>query len=226
MRSVLYLHGFASSPNGRKATAVRDLLAAHDLALNAPDLNAPSFAQLDFNVTVEVALHAAARQAPAVIVGSSLGGLIALECVRRGLRAPLVLIAPAIGISDLWLSRLPAGDPIVVYHYAQDCETAVHRLFFEAMARVDADAEAPVVPVSVIMGRNDESVPFARVAAVWKRWEPGLVEPSRFIEIPDGDHGLTGFVPRIVEEILERAGEPPLCGSTVMTDPSGQLAPN
>jgi hypothetical protein len=39
MTSVLYFHGFASSPNSAKITALRPLLAPHAIELNAPDLN-------------------------------------------------------------------------------------------------------------------------------------------------------------------------------------------
>jgi hypothetical protein len=60
------------------------------------------------------------------------------------------------------------------------------------------------------MGRRDESVPFDLVREVWTRWEESgrLHEGSRFVEIPDGDHGLTDFVGPIAEEILRAAALP------------------
>ena len=206
MDRVLYLHGFASSPDGQKAHAVASQLERRGVAFEAPDLNVPSFAALNFDAAVDSILRRAELHPPDVIVGSSLGGLMALETVRRGVRAPLVLIAPAIGIRDLWISRLPAGDPIVVFNYARNGDAPVHRAFFERMATVTADDAPPETPVSVIMGRLDESVPFDRVAAVWDRWtrSGGLAAASRFIEIENGDHGLTGFVPEIVREIVAR----------------------
>ena len=42
----LYLHGFVSSPQSTKATFLADKLAAHQLALNCPDLNLPDFSTL------------------------------------------------------------------------------------------------------------------------------------------------------------------------------------
>ena len=58
------------------------------------------------------------------------------------------------------------------------------------------------------MGRRDESVPFEAVEGVWKRWEKSgaLRAGSRFVEIPDGDHGLLGHVDRIAEEVRALAG--------------------
>ncbi len=147
------------------------------------------------------------RHMPAVVVGSSLGALVALAASRNGLRAPLVLIAPALGFGPRWLEKLPAGDRIPFMHHGAGQVMAVHRGFFEQMVRVDADREPPEVPVTVLMGRQDESVPIESVRAVWKRWEDSgrLAPGSRFVEIEDGDHGLLDHVDRIVEEVLAAA---------------------
>lgn len=204
--SILYLHGFASSPNSEKVRKVSELLAPRGIELNAPDLNAPSFEELDFDAMVLRAIDAGAARPPAVVVGSSLGGLVALEVVRRGIRKPLVLIAPALGVADRWITRIPEGDPVEVYNHARLKNAPIHRAFFERIAQVDCDRDPPAVPVTVIMGRNDESVPFDRVQSVWQRWEASgaLVEGSHFVEIPAGDHGLTAHVDVIADEI-ERA---------------------
>ncbi len=202
MSAVLYLHGFASSPQGQKVRSLRELLAPRGIELHAPDLNVPSFEKLDFDAMVEKALQAGSP-APQVVVGSSLGGLVALEVVRRGVTAPLVLIAPALGIADQWVARLPPGDPMVVYNYALAERVPIHRGFFERMARVDVDRQPPRVPVTILMGRHDESIPFERVADVWRSWQESgtLRKGSRFIEIADGDHRLTAAVGAIAEEI-------------------------
>jgi pimeloyl-ACP methyl ester carboxylesterase len=78
------------------------------------------------------------------------------------------------------------------------------------MAEVDADREPPEVPVVVIMGRRDESVPFDSVRRVWDRWEASghLLPGSRFVEIPDGDHGLLDHLDRIAKEAVALASLP------------------
>ena len=203
MPSILYFHGFASSPNSAKVRALRELLAGDGIELNTPDLNAPSFEQLDFEAMIERGVAAGRAIPPDAVVGSSLGALVALEIVRRAFVKPLVLIAPALGVADQWLSRIPAGDPISVYNYAREHDAPIHRAFFEQMHSVAADRDPPPVRVTVIMGRNDESVPFDRVASVWRRWEASgkLAAGSRFIEIANGDHGLTSFADTIATEI-------------------------
>ncbi|HEX3581368.1 MAG TPA: YqiA/YcfP family alpha/beta fold hydrolase, partial [Thermoanaerobaculia bacterium] len=57
--SVLYLHGFASSPASAKITTLRPLLEPHGIELDTPDLNVPSFAELDWNAMVDLALSRA-----------------------------------------------------------------------------------------------------------------------------------------------------------------------
>ena len=202
-KTVLYLHGFASSPQGRKVGLLRERLEPGGFRLAAPDLNRPSFERLDFDAMVETAVAEAKAAPPAVVVGSSLGALVALEAARQGVAAPLVLIAPALGFAARWTEELPEKEMIPFFHHGAGEEKPIHRAFFERMARVDSDREPPVSRVSVIMGRKDESVPYELVEDVWCRWVASKKLPggSRFVEIPDGDHGLVEHVDAIAEEI-------------------------
>jgi uncharacterized protein len=203
VRAVLYLHGFASSPAGRKIALLRRALPADQFRLVAPDLNRPSFGKLDFQVIVAAVLEAAEADSPAVVVGSSLGALAALEAAKRGVKAPLVLVAPALGFGRRWIEKLAPGDPIPFLHHGAGREIPIHRRFFEQMASLSVDREPPAQPVTVVMGVKDESVPFDGVYATWRRWESSgaLAKGSRFIAIPDGDHGLVDHVDRIAEEV-------------------------
>ncbi len=210
LKNVLYLHGFASSPKGRKAAALQELLAADDLRILAPDLNVPSFERLDFKLMSRMAFWEMKKRLPAVVVGSSLGALVALEASRIVAAAPLVLVAPALGFGSRWIEKLPEGDPIAVLHHGEGKSLPIHRRFFEEMSRVDADAEPPRATVTLLMGTRDESVPFPLVRGVWERWERSgrLAAGSHFVEIQDGDHGLVDHVARIAEEIRRAAARP------------------
>lgn len=205
--NVLYFHGFASSPRSQKLLALRDLLG-DGVALNAPDMNVPSFERLDFEAMMKLALEEARHTTPDVVAGSSLGGLIALELARRGVLAPLVLIAPAVGVGERWGSRLPAGDPISVFNHARNGNAPIHRAFFEKMVTIRPETEAPRSRVTVMMGRNDESVPFEWVRGVWESWTQSgkLIPGSKFIEIAGGDHGLVahaGLIATMIRESLK-----------------------
>ena len=185
-------------------------MSPQGIELDTPDLNVPSFERLDFDAMVALGVARARARPPRAIVGSSLGALVALMVARdpsAALRAaPLVLIAPALGIADRWITCLPPGDPISVFNQALGANAPIHRAFFERMARVDADRHPPARPVTVIMGRNDESVGFENVERVWREWEPELAEGSKFVEIPDGDHGLVDHVEIIAAEIAGSCG--------------------
>ena len=197
--NVLYFHGFASSPKSQKIDLLRGLLAG--VELDTPDMNVPSFEKLDFEVMVRLGLERAALNVPQVIVGSSLGSLIALEVVRRGVKAPLVLIAPAVGIGERWITKLPPGDPVTVFNHATNGEAQIHRRFFEQMRANRPEQKPPATRVSIVMGRKDESVPFDLVREVWESWQEGIVAGSRFIEIAAGDHSLVAHIDVIAREI-------------------------
>lgn len=204
MKSVLYFHGFASSPASQKITALRPLLEPRGIELNTPDLNVPSFEQLDWSAVVEHAMSAAREKPPRALVGSSLGALVALSVAKRGVHVPLVLIAPALGVATRWKEKLPPGDPVITFNHARGADVPIHRKFFEQMFEVHVDDEPPLSPVTVIMGRLDETVPFDMVKATWDRWNLG--PPSRFIEIGAGDHSLVSESELIADAITEAVG--------------------
>ena len=204
--SVLYFHGFASSPASAKITALRPLLEPDGIALNAPDLNIPSFEQLDFDAIVAHARDVARREPPQALVGSSMGALIALALP---LDLPRVLIAPALGVAARWKDHIPAGDPVLLYNYARGEKAPIHRAFFEQIANIHVDDDPPRSRVTVIMGRKDESVPFEAVEQTWERWRASgkLAPGSKFIELAEGDHGLVAHADAIREAIVKAVGE-------------------
>lgn len=207
MRPLLYFHGFASSPQSPKLVALEERLRGR-IAFHAPDLNVPSFAKLEFEAMVRLGVAAARKTPPRAVAGSSLGAMVALEVVRRGVHAPVVLIAPAIGVGDRWAASLPPGDPVEVLNHATNEQALIHRAFFDEMCSVRPDEEPPSVPVSVIMGRADETVPFDIVRTRWEEWTASgnLAAGSRFIEIAGGDHALMDWIDVIARE-LEAAVE-------------------
>ena len=204
MSRVLYFHGFASSPKSAKITALRPLLSP-DIELITPDLNVPSFEKMDVEAMIGHALEVAKKTRPRAIVGSSLGALLALELTDRGVDAPLLLIAPALGVAQRWQKRIPPGDPVVVFNHALGHDAPIHRAFFDQIARLRSDEKPPATRVVVIMGRKDETVPFSLVHDVWTDWEASgkLVRGSRFVEVSDGDHGLTASADLIANEIRQ-----------------------
>ena len=212
---IVYLHGFASSPDGAKARALRARFASRGIGWIAPDLNVPSFESLSFAAMSDTALGAARADDVGVIVGSSLGALVALSLAHRNVSKPLVLIAPALGFGTRWTPRISDdATGVEVSHFSDGTLRVIHRKFFDEMKQVALDGTAPPVPVTIVMGTADESVPFATVRAVWDGWETKLVAPSRFLAVEGGDHGLVGHLD-LIESAIAAALAPGLPDSGV-----------
>ena len=205
---ILYLHGLASSPRGRKRAVLEDRFAPDGFEIVAPDLNVPSFRKLSFEEMVATAREACDRARPRVVIGSSLGALVALSLSESlsSSSPPLVLVAPALGFHERWKEKLPDGEEFEFFHHGEERPLPIHRRFFEEMARVDVGETPPPVPVSVVMGTEDETVPFDQVAAAWARWEGSgrLAKRSRFHRVPGGDHGLVAHGAEIESAVRER----------------------
>jgi len=205
---ILYLHGLASSPRGRKRAVLEDRFAPDRFEIVAPDLNVPSFRRLSFFDMVAAALEACERSRPRVVVGSSLGALVALSLAESlsFSSPPLVLVAPALDFHERWKEKLPEGEEFDLFHHGEERPLPIRRLFFEEMALVRVDETPPPVPVSVVMGTEDETVPYAQVAEAWARWETSgrLVKGSRFHRVAGGDHGLVAHGDEIESAVRER----------------------
>ena len=206
--TILYLHGLASSPRGRKRAVLEDRFGPDGIDVVAPDLNVPSFRKLSFAEMVAAARAAFDRAEPRVIIGSSLGALVALSLSENlgSLCSPLVLVAPALGFHDRWKEKLPESDEFDLFHHGEERLLPIHRRFFEEMALVRVDDAPPPVPVSVVMGTEDETVPYAQVANAWARWEASgrLAKGSRFHRVAGGDHGLVAHGDEIESAVRER----------------------
>jgi pimeloyl-ACP methyl ester carboxylesterase len=205
---ILYLHGLASSPHGRKRAVLEDRFARDGIEIVAPDLNAPTFRRLSFAAMCARAFETCALAMPRVVVGSSLGALVALSLAESLSTSspPLVLVAPALGFGERWKEKLPDADEFELFHHGEERPLPIHRRFFEEMSLVDVDRAPPKVPVSVVMGTEDETVPYAQVAEAWARWEASsrLATGSRFHRVAGGDHGLISHGDEIERAVRER----------------------
>src|SRR4051795_7080793 len=84
--SVLYLHGFASSPESSKATYLSQRFTERGIEVRTPDLNLPDFSTLTVTRMLDQADDLIGQfdpDAPIVVVGSSLGGFVAVHTAAR-----------------------------------------------------------------------------------------------------------------------------------------------
>ena len=97
---ILYLHGFASSAQSSKAAFFASKLEALGFELQIPDFNEPDFSGLTITRMIgQVLARIDARpREPIVLIGSSLGGFVAVQTLlqRPERVGRMVLLAPAL----------------------------------------------------------------------------------------------------------------------------------
>ena len=105
----IYLHGFASSPQSNKAQYISDRAKQEiGIKLNVLDLNQGDFTNLTLTRQIQQTIAAFPhKHIPVTLIGSSFGGLTAAWVAAQYPQVKsLVLLAPAFGFPNSWLSRL------------------------------------------------------------------------------------------------------------------------
>ncbi len=206
--SVLYLHGFASSPESSKATYLSQRFTERGIEVRTPDLNLPDFSTLTVTRMLDQADDAIGRfdpDAPIVVVGSSLGGFVAVHtAARRPDRVhALVLLAPALdfgGTRMRQLGEMSVNDwrragTLDVFHYAYRRTMPVHYALYEDASRYTATDIELAMPIVVFQGRHDDTVDPVTVEA-WSRSRPNVE-----LHMLDDDHQLGRSLPYIWETL-------------------------
>lgn len=203
---ILYLHGFASSPDSHKGKAFAAHLGEHGYALERLDLRLPTRDGLRVSAMIDHVVDRAGRHERVALIGSSLGGLVAARAAMSVDHCiGLVLMAPAFELARRWAeglgqARLRAwqgGELIEVEDHAGGAPLAIDYGFYQDALAVDGEPFALEKPALVIHGRGDETVPFAGSEA--------LVEGAlhaRLVALDD-DHALIASLPVILDESLD-----------------------
>ena len=107
---VQFVHGLEGSPHGRKATLLAQHFEAYTAAMDTRD----------FGACVELQAATLREFRPDVLVGSSFGGAVVVELLRRGdWKGPTLLLAQAALRYDPQ-ARLPQGVPVTLVHGLRD----------------------------------------------------------------------------------------------------------
>jgi uncharacterized protein len=199
----LYLHGFASGANSRKANFFTARYAQQGVQLVVPDFNTGGFS----NFTISRQLTQAASyltNEPVTVIGSSLGGWVGLLLAEKYPQIEkLILLAPAIGFPQPWLSRL---DPAAlqtwqtsgfwpVYHYiAQQQIPLAYNFVVDAQQYLQTKFQR-LVPTQIFHGISDEVVPIE----ITRKYAQNHQMVTLY-EL-DSDHGLGNVLPQIWQEM-------------------------
>lgn len=167
MTRALYLHGFASSPQSKKAQFFATRFSAAGASLEIPDLVTEGFFHL--TVTAQLrAIEAAAAGRRVSLIGSSLGGYLAALYASRhpGQVARLVLLAPAFGFARRWKNSLSpealaawqSTGALSVMNYAEGGMADLGWRFLEDSLTYE-DEPAVSEPCLIVHGLRDDVVP-------------------------------------------------------------------
>ena len=204
---TVYLHGFASSPRSTKVGYFSDRLRERGETLVCPDFNAPSFRTLTVTrMLAQLEGHVAqAGSAPVVLIGSSLGGTLAiLAAARFGARVErLVLLAPAVMFAKPGHHLLPPGrieewrrrGSLPFHHYVDNTEHELDFAFYEDSLQYDAFNTVVPQPTLIFQGLRDASVDYRTVE------EFARTRRNVGLSLLDDDHQLIASLPRIWSDI-------------------------
>lgn len=211
---VFYLHGFASSGRSTKAAFFASRLRERGITLHTPDFNEPDFSTLTVSRMIGqvTAAIAALPAAPVVLIGSSLGGFVAVQTALKqasSLSHPIermVLLAPALDFSanrtrnlgDRGLEEWQASNALNVFHYGYGRVIPVHYALYTDACGYDCINAALNMPIQVFQGRRDTAVDPQSV----ERWAKS--RPNVELHMLDDDHQLGASLEYIWRHVYQQ----------------------
>ena len=203
---VFYLHGFASSPRSTKVGYFSDRLREHGIDVRCPDFNQPDFSTLTLTRMLDqLGTELEALDAPATLLGSSLGGTLAiLAAARMPARVDrLVLMAPAVMFAKPGHHLLPPErveewrrrGSLPFFHYADNAERDLNFAFYEDSLQHDAFNAVIGQPTLIFQGLHDASVDHRTVEAF------ANARANVTLSLLDDDHQLIASLPRMWNDV-------------------------
>jgi len=199
---IVYLHGFASSPQSSKARFFAERFTELRVPFTAPELDEGSFETLTISRQLSVIENAVDGEL-VVMMGSSMGGYLAALFAARHVEQveKMVLLAPAFQFPTRWkarysveeLERWRAQGTIPFFHYGYKEERGLGYQIVEDASRYE-DEPAFRQPALVLHGRCDEVVP----AEVSKAFAEG--HPNVTLRVVDSGHELTDVLGELWRE--------------------------
>ena len=204
--TAFYLHGFASSPRSTKVQYFTGALAQVGVDVRCPDFNEPDFESMTMTRMLgRLDAELAASAGPATLIGSSLGGTLAiLAAARFGARIDrVVLLAPAVMFGDPDHHLLPreqiaawkARGEHEFFHYADGAPRRLAYAFYEDSLKYDAFGTLFPQPTLIFQGTRDAVIDSHDVEQF------AAARPNVTLSLLDDDHQLVASLPRIWNDV-------------------------
>jgi len=209
---AVYLHGFASSARSSKAVYFGQRLAEHGVTLHTPDFNQPDFRGLTITRMLAQVSEEIRRlpDGPVALIGSSLGGFVAVQASRQhpGRVDRLVLLAPALDFSanrlrdlgDRGVDEWSRTGELNVFHYGFGRMMPVGFELYTDAAQYDSFNARVDVPVQIFQGERDVAVSPDTV----RRWT--VSRPNVELHMLDDDHQLLASLDYMWTEMVKFLG--------------------
>ena len=170
MTKFIYLHGFASSPSSKKATAFRNKFYEMGVSLEVPDLEGGDFENMTLTSQMNLFSHCIEpfQNRNICVIGSSMGAYLAVLAAQKNLNIQaLYLMAPGFNFLNRWMQKLSLVKenedlwkpivPIFHYKYGETRYINTH-LFKDALVWSKKNLKRKL-PTRIVHGVFDEVVP-------------------------------------------------------------------
>ena len=207
MTEFIYLHGLASGPFSKKASAFKKKFKEIGLSLNIPDLEGGNFECMTLTSQVDIIINLLNRlqRKKVCLIGSSMGGYLAtLIAQQRDEIVAIYLMAPGFNFFERWMRNfeLDYGNEdrwltsIPIYHYRYEETKYISTNIFrnaKVWDNIDLNKE---LPSRIIHGIHDSIVP--------------IIESRKFVSSHpwfslkelDTDHGLLSCLEWIMDDCI------------------------
>ena len=223
---VVWFCGYNSDMASTKASALDEEAARRGFALLRFDysghgLSGGRFEDSTISRWLEESLAVVREQSegPQILVGSSMGGYLALLAARAlheagedGRLAGMILIAPAVDMTEalMWANLPDEGKRAIIENgawarpsaYSPEPYLITRRLIEDGRGHLMLDRVIRTYcPVSILQGMRDDDVPYKHSLALMERL---VCDPATLTLVRDGDHRLSR--PQDIALMIETLG--------------------
>ena len=207
MTEFVYLHGFASGPSSKKATAFKNKFKEIGGSLNTPDLEGGNFENMTLTSQVNIVLDLLDQfQCKKVcLIGSSMGGYLATLVAQRRVEIKATyLMAPGFNFLERWMRSLKLDcddetcwEPkIQIFHYRYDETKYIRTDIFKDAKIWRSLGIKREVPSRIVHGTHDEVVPVDESKKFVSQ------RPWCSLKELDSDHGLLSHLQWVVDDCM------------------------